>query len=57
MATEVGDTVTEQTGPGSDFLATVCQLWEAATALASDRRGKSGVRPQSGWSCRPPEAH
>jgi uncharacterized protein len=26
--------ITEQTGPGSDFLATVCQLWEAAAALA-----------------------
>jgi uncharacterized protein len=29
------DTITEQTGPGSDFLATVCQLWEAAAAMAT----------------------
>ena len=29
------EVITEQTGPGSDFLATVCQLWEAAAALAS----------------------
>ncbi len=33
-------TVTEQTGPGSDFLATLCQLWESATAPASE----TGVR-------------
>src|SRR5580658_3056078 len=26
------EVITEQTGPGSDFLATVCQLWEAAAA-------------------------
>jgi uncharacterized protein len=32
--------VTEQTGPGSDFLATVCELWEAATAPAI----KAGAR-------------
>jgi uncharacterized protein (TIGR01777 family) len=32
--------ITEQSGPGSDFLATVCQLWEAAAALASH----NGVR-------------
>ena len=30
------ETITEQTGPGSDFLAVVCQLWEAATAPASE---------------------
>ena len=34
------EVITEQTGPGSDFLATVCQLWEAAAALASH----NGVR-------------
>jgi uncharacterized protein len=34
------ETVTEQTGPGSDFLATVCELWEAATATAA----KAGAR-------------
>ena len=28
--------VTEETEPGSDFLATVCQLWEAAAAPASE---------------------
>lgn len=28
------ETVTEQSGPGSDFLAVVCQLWEAAAAPA-----------------------
>ena len=34
------ETITEQTGPGSDFLAMVCQLWEAAAAAA----GIAGVR-------------
>jgi uncharacterized protein len=34
------ETVTEQSGPGSDFLAMVCQLWEASTAAARD----AGVR-------------
>jgi uncharacterized protein len=29
-------TVTEQTGPGRDFLAALCQLWEAAAAPASE---------------------
>jgi uncharacterized protein len=28
------DDITEQSGPGSDFLAMVCQLWEAAAAPA-----------------------
>jgi uncharacterized protein (TIGR01777 family) len=30
------ETITEQCGPGSDFLAVVCQLWETATAPASE---------------------
>jgi len=30
------ETVTEQTGPGSDFLAYVCQRWEAAAGPASE---------------------
>jgi uncharacterized protein len=34
------DTVTEQDGPGSDFLAKVCQLWEAAAAPAVE----AGIR-------------
>jgi hypothetical protein len=34
------ETVTEQHGPGEDFLASVCQRWEAATAPAS----KAGTR-------------
>ncbi len=34
------ETVTEQTAPGSDFLATVCQLWEASAVPARD----AGVR-------------
>ena len=34
------ETITEQTGPGSDFLAMVCQLWEAAAVPASE----AGVR-------------
>jgi uncharacterized protein len=41
------ETISEQTGPGSDFLAVVCQLWEAATAPATE----AGVRvtlPRSG---------
>jgi uncharacterized protein (TIGR01777 family) len=34
------DTVTEGHGPGGDFLASVCQSWEAATAPASE----AGIR-------------
>lgn len=30
------ETVTEETGPGRDFLASVCQPWEAAAAPAAD---------------------
>jgi uncharacterized protein len=30
------ETVTEQDGPGSDFLAKVCQLWEAAASPAAE---------------------
>jgi uncharacterized protein len=34
------EVLTEQSGPGSDFLAVLCQLWEAAAAPA----GTAGVR-------------
>ena len=34
------ETVTEEHGPGEDFLASVCQRWEAATAPAA----KAGTR-------------
>jgi uncharacterized protein len=34
------ETVTEGRGPGDDFLATVCQRWEAATSPAA----KAGIR-------------
>jgi uncharacterized protein len=30
------ETITEERGPGSDFLASVCERWEAAAAPASD---------------------
>ena len=35
-----GETLDEESGPGSDFLAEVCQQWEAACAPAADQ----GVR-------------
>ena len=36
------ETITEQTGPGSDFLAVVCQLWEAASGAGERGRGTRG---------------
>jgi uncharacterized protein len=45
-------TVTEQTGPGSDFLATVCQLWESAAAPAAEA-GTRVAFPRSGMVLSP----